>query len=178
MSQRGLFLFCALLFSLLICGIWFPHSYLIKSRIQTLKVIYLFFKDNTVPHPPRMKKDLASWQLRHFPGKLSCSGIFLQIIPLSPLLSRHCQDMPWLCSGLCGPLRPGSEHLAQGKPHPGPLREELLPRVCPRLDTCSHRRDGLGAAAEQIKVTSTSIQSPAAPPSCSLLWGGSAYPHF
>lgn len=28
----------------------------------------------------------------------------------------------------------GSEHPAQGKPHPGPLREEeLLPRVCPRL---------------------------------------------
>lgn len=44
-----------------------------------------------------------------------------------------------------------------------PKRRAAAAMVCPRLNSCSNRRDGLGAAAEQIKVPSTFIHSPAAP---------------
>lgn len=139
---------------------------LIKSRTQTFKVICLLFKDNTVPaaHPPQGEG--GSWQPRHFPGEASCSG-FLKI-DISPLpisqqtLSGHARTLLRALGSFQAQLRASSPGQSSSRPCKG--RAAAAACACPGLAPCSCSRDGLGAAAEHIKVTSTSPKSPAAHP--------------
>lgn len=129
---------------------------------------------------PRVKRDLGSWQPRHFPWEPSCSGMFYRYFP-SPHFSadtvRTCHDSAQgsvVLSGLAQSISPKANFT-----RPQKTRAAAATCLCKAgrlLAQEGWARSSCRADRSHLHVHTKLCCPP--PPSCSLFWDGSAYSHF